>query len=573
MLRSFLAQPVTIVLALLFYGCDGAQVSNIAVRPFSNQEFRVGIPEEPAMLHRLLSSSGTTTFVVQLTNQAALVTMDAHSKWVPMLAEKIPTLENKMARFVTVQGKPGMEVDFVINKNAVWGDGTPVTGKDFQLSLSILQSPNCSAADSELGRKIHEIRMDPKQPKKITIVYNDRFFGFAQIGTFAAVPSHIEGPLFEKYRNEREGYDRNTLYVKDPTNPGLSSGPYRLVEAKPGSHLILDQNPRWWGKKPKINRIVFRVFGNTSAIESALITREIDAGLSSALPTDQGIAFEDRIAKEKLPYKVLMNPGLVYNHLTLNLMNKHLANRNVRQALSLAVPKDLISKTFYKGRAQSAFSFIHPIDPWFSESENKKISYALDLEQAKELLKTEGYLPGPGGILTKGGEKFSIEVVTSAGLKINENILLIIKDHFKKIGVELALRTVPPRVLFAEVLTKREFSGIAFFAWSSSPENTPLTLFSKANIPTKENGFSGQNFGAYTNPEFETLAQSIESEFNPKKRKDKANQLAAILARDLPMIPIVFRPQVAVIPSSLKGFIQVSHQFSESNQVADWDLE
>ncbi len=76
-----------------------------ANRPFSNKEFRIGFPEEPAMLHRLLSSSANTTFVIQLTNQAALVTMDAQSKWVPMVAEKVPTLENKMARWYTRYGQ------------------------------------------------------------------------------------------------------------------------------------------------------------------------------------------------------------------------------------------------------------------------------------------------------------------------------------------------------------------------------------------------------------------------------------------------------------------------------------
>src|SRR3546814_6979208 len=58
-----------------------------------------------------------------------------------------------------------------------------------------------------------------------------------------------------------------TAYDTDPTNRGLYFGPYRVVEAVPGSRLVLERNETWWGKRPVFDRITVLTIEQTTRSE------------------------------------------------------------------------------------------------------------------------------------------------------------------------------------------------------------------------------------------------------------------------------------------------------------------
>ena len=61
---------------------------------------------------------------------------------------------------------------------------------------------------------------------------------FDQAFSFYPLPEHMERPVFEKYKGEPGGYEKNSNYTKNPTLAGLYSGPYQLSELKLGSHVV-----------------------------------------------------------------------------------------------------------------------------------------------------------------------------------------------------------------------------------------------------------------------------------------------------------------------------------------------
>ncbi|KPJ79388.1 MAG: hypothetical protein AMJ58_12205, partial [Gammaproteobacteria bacterium SG8_30] len=68
------------------------------------------------------------------------------------------------ARFVEFDGVRKLEADWHILPAATWGDGTPVTCHDLQLSWEVAQSPYVSIPNVENYRQVEQIRIDPQDP-------------------------------------------------------------------------------------------------------------------------------------------------------------------------------------------------------------------------------------------------------------------------------------------------------------------------------------------------------------------------------------------------------------------------
>ena len=90
--------------------------------------------------------------------------------------------------------------------------------------------------------------------------------------------------------------------------------------------------------------------------------------------------------------------------------------------------------------------------------------------------------------------------MTTAGNRTRELIQQVAQGQWRQLGIETVIRNEPARVFFGETTTKRRFTGLALFAWISSPENVPRTTLHSQEIPSEANGWSGQNFTGYRNP-------------------------------------------------------------------------
>src|SRR3546814_7583545 len=111
------------------------------------------------------------------------------------------------------------------------------------MRISDWSSDVCSSDLLELNKRIHKIDVIDD---KTLVIHADRIsFEYAAINDFRLLPAHIEEPIFDA---APEDYRKRTAYDTDPTNRGLYFGPYRVVEAVPGSRLVLERNETWWGQ-------------------------------------------------------------------------------------------------------------------------------------------------------------------------------------------------------------------------------------------------------------------------------------------------------------------------------------
>jgi peptide/nickel transport system substrate-binding protein len=544
-----------ILIALVVYTSAGSP-STIAAK----DKLVIGITQFPSTFHPNIDSMAAKSYILAMTARPFTV-FDANWELICMLCTELPTLENGLAKKErTPGGKQGIAVTYSIQPKALWGDGVAVSTKDVLFTWKVGRHPKSSVGNMELYRSIYKI--DVKDEKTFTFHFDKLTFDYNSINDFILIPAHIDEANF----SNPEVYKNRTAFDTDTLNKGLYFGPYKITEVAPGSHVVLDRNPTWYGKSPAFNRIVVRAIGNTAAMEANLVSGGLDmiAG-ELGLSIDQAISFEKR---HKQKYNVIYQPGLVYEHIDLNLENPLLQDIRIRKALIYAIDRKAISESLFGGRQPVAHSSVNPLDWVFAEDVPK---YAYDPEKTAALLDEAGWSIKNRGVRTNAkGQELTFEIMTTAGNRTRELVQQILQSQWKAVGFDIKIKNEPARVFFGRTMTERRYSGLGMYAWMSSPENVPRTTLHSEHIPTKANNFAGQNYTSYKNAEIDELLETIETQLDKSKRKELWRRLQHIYANELPVLPLYFRANAYILPKWLTGVEPTGHQYSTTLWVENW---
>jgi len=528
----------------------------------AKDELVIGITQFPSTFHPNIDAMLAKSYVLAMT-QRPFTVYDKDWKLVCLLCVELPTFENGKAKVLDLpDGKKGVAVTYTIQPKATWGDGTPVTTDDVLFAWEVGRHPKSGVSDLETYKRIFKI--DVLDNKTFTLNIDKLTFEYNAINDFQLVPAHLE----RKHFADPENYRRRTTYDSDSTNPGLAFGPYRITQVSPGSHVVLESNPAWYGRKPAFKRIVVRVIENTAALEANLLSGTIDyiAG-ELGLSLDQALAFEKRHGER---YDVTYKAGLIYEHIDLNLDNPSLKDMRVRHALLYALDRETLSRQLFSGRQPVAHSFVSPLD-WIAFDELPKYRY--DTARAGALLDAAGWGAIKDGFRhNAAGERLSLELMTTAGNRTRETVQQVLQSQWRKAGIDVRLRNEPARVFFGETVRKRQYPAMAMFAWISSPENVPRTTMHSDHIPTPANNYAGQNDTGFRNGEADKLIEDIEVELDRDKRRLLWRRLQEIYVEELPALPLYFRADAFIVPKWLAGIEPTGHQYSTTLWVENWSV-
>jgi len=523
----------------------------------------IGISQFPRNFNPNIESMLAKSYILAMARRP-LTAYDADWKLICMLCTELPTYENGRAKNEkTADGKDGIAITYTIRPDAVWGDGVPVTTTDVRFTWEVGRNAKSGFGNLELYERI--VAIDAIDDKTFTLHVNKRTCEFAAMSGLQILPAHIERANF----SDPAEYRKHSAYETDTTNPGLWFGPYRISKVATGSHVVLDRNPTWWGKKPAFDKIVIKAIENTAALSANLLSGDIDyiAG-ELGLTVDQALAFEKRAgATFDFSYK----PGLIYEHIDLNLDNPVLADRRVRRALLHAIDRQSINRQLFAGHQPVAHGQTNPLDTVYDKDAPK---YAFDPARARALLAAAGWTDLRKGFRHNAkGERLRLELMTTAGNKSRELIQQVLQSQLRQVGVDLRLRNQPARVFFGDTITYRKFTGMVMYAWISAPKGVPRTTLHSTQIPSEDNGWSGQNYTGFKNKAMDTVLDEVEVVCETKANKALWRDLQRIYAEELPVLPLYFRANPFIIPKWLKGVRPTGHQFTSALWIEDWRVE
>ena len=419
----------------------------------------------------------------------------------------------------TVEPGPPQRVTYRIEPRAVWSDGVAVTSADFRYTW-------------EQGTVMNDIDflaiqdVDATDPRVAIVTWTapaaDWRDRFARI-----LPDHL---LRGKDRNAemRNGYS-------------FSAGPWLIDHWTRGEEIKLVRNPRYWGKQPNLDAVIFKYIPDAGAYLQAYKTGQLDmAFVQGAQP-----AAAELKGLPNTAYSV--NLGLSYEALLFNTQKPPLDSAAVRQALGYAADRDAIVKQasgLFMADITPAQTFMSPANrEWYSEPFKK---YGRDLGRVNELMRGAGWAKDSDGIWAKGDQRAKLELSTAAGNARRELTNQILQNQWKEAGFETTINNGPPATVNGEWLPKGLYHvALVGFVPTSTDPGTHCRNFCSRYIPTEANGFQGTNLARMSSPAIDAAWGLVNLELDAAKRHDLVIKGHQILADQLPGLPIA--PQLDII--------------------------
>jgi peptide/nickel transport system substrate-binding protein len=258
-----------------------------------------------------------------------------------------------------------------------------------------------------------------------------------------------------------------------------------------------------------------RIIENTAALEANLLSGSINyISAELGVSLDQAIAFGRRHAQQ---YDVEFRPGLIYEHINVNLDHPVLRDRRVRQALLYGIDRETLVRQLFEGRQPVAHSFVNPLDRAAYNEDIPRYNY--DPAKARPLLEEAGYTVIRDGVRQNAaGQRLSFDFATTAGNRVREQVQQVLQSQWRRLGVEVRIKNDPARTFFGETTRRRAFD-LGMWAWTSTPESvsSAFQLFNSTQIPTEANNWSGNNRTGFRNADMDRLIEQIRGELDPRR--------------------------------------------------------
>ena len=513
------------VLASVLASCSSTGANRGTRHPWTVPgTFRWADGEDIDNLNPLLS---TETLVNDLSSftMGYFFVFDQKGNPVPSLCLEVPTKAN---RLISPDGK---SITFKLRRGVLWQDGKPFTSADVAFTVKTILDPRTNVLTRDGWDLIERVDTPDAYTaifrlKRPYAAFMNRYF--TPVDNPAILPKHL-----------LEGKDVNhAAYNALPV--GL--GPFRYVRWVRGSEVVMEANPRWWGGRPKLDRVVFKVIPDANTMMTALQTHEIDAFVR--VPTNVW----EQVAKTP-GTKTISFDTTSYGHIDFNMTSPVLADPQVRQALVRAIDvKTLWAKVFH----HTGFLACTPVSHLSWAYDPHARCYPFDLQAAAAQLQRDGWVMGSDGLRQKNGRTLRFAFAGNTGNPALDSAVLLIQQWFKQIGAGLTYYRYSTDKLFASyagggIVATRHYD-LTSYAWSLPPDPDLTNYIACSRISPK-----GQNYMGYCNPQVDAALNDAQSTYDRARRKRDYIAVQEDLARDVPFIVLSQRTERMTYNGDFRG--------------------
>lgn len=315
------------------------------------------------------------------------------------------------------------------------------------------------------------------------------------------------------------------------TQHPIGTGPYMLQSWTPGNKLTLVANPRYWGPKPKIKRIIYIPIGDGAARLQALQSGEVQAA-DNVAPQD----FATIRGNKK--FKLYVRPPTSIGYVGINQSIPPMNNPLVRQAVAYGLNSAAIVKPFYGGVGTPATQFLPPSLVGYAKKGVPLFKY--DPAKSIALLKQAGLTP-PVKI-----DFWWPTSISRPYMPDPQRNFEAFAASLNKAGFQVTAHSAPWRPDYrAGVQAGKD--QLFLFGWNPD-------FIDPANYLNVHFGSKTAQFG-FENQALFTLLAKADAEPNPDARAALYQQASVLVMKQLPVIPYVWAAGAIVFDSSVKGFV------------------
>ena len=446
-------------------------------------------------------------------------------------------------------------ITFYLNPAARFSDGRPVTVDDVVFSLETLREdgrPNM--------RRVYDLVDNISHPAPDAVRF-DLKDGYDRETVMILAIMPVLSKDFWKDRKF------NASILEQP----VTSGPYTVAALDPGSRIVFERNPDYWGKDLLANRglhnydrIVFDYYRDKNiayeAFQAGEISfwREDDASRwIRALENNKSKNIISKAFPHKRPERV--------QALIFNTRRPPFDDIRVRKAMEMAFNAGWINKTLYYDQFKRIDSYFPNSElaatgtpsgkeleilralenelpssvfgPAYEPTANKdRRELRKNLREASDLLEKAGWIVKNGErINQKTGEVFEFEVILND--KKKEKIGLALARNLERLGITAKLRVLDSSAFIGR-LNSYDYDMVLHFWLSTLSPGTEQILFWGCEAAQQE---ARWNFAGICNPAIDAISKQIAFSKTREELVVLTRALDRALTHGYYMIPLFYR--------------------------------
>ena len=405
-------------------------------------------------------------------------------------------------------------------------DGHPVTPADVVYSLDRNTDPKLGGFYGPVFDRVGSIAATGSSQVTITLKQPDYWLE----GELASMP----GIIIEKAFAEKEGKNYGT-----PAGSIMCTGAYMFKSWNPGVGVVAVRNPHYWHPSvhPLIGQITVKGVPDVSSLTSGMQTGAIQGSYSSGLGTLNQL-------KGSSTVKVYQGPGWSTDAFIVSRLKGVLGDVRVRRALSLALNRQAIINSVYKGAAlmprwlsnPGTFGYGKSV---FTAAYDSSPVLTQNISEAKKLVQQAGAT----------GKTFTIG--TSSQISDTSAVTGDYQAAAQAIGLKVVLKSVSAQNYINFFTDPKARAGIdGFLTVNYGDYADPAALLSTLVLPG-----NSQNYDNFNNPQITADLEQARSTANPDKRAALVAKAEKRTMQQLPWIPDVQPTNLLLLSKGLTGAV------------------
>jgi peptide/nickel transport system substrate-binding protein len=402
-------------------------------------------------------------------------------------------------------------------REATWSDGRPITAEDVRFTWQAQRDPGVPwiAADSKARITDVEVVDD----RTVTFRFDGRYpYQLSDAVTGGILPRHVFGEVpFAGWKTH------------DWSGARVVSGPFVLERHAPSHEIVLVRNPRYFREgHPFLDRVVIRIVPDIGSLVTQLMAGEIDYV--------EGVPPRDAERLDHDPgVEILAFDYPQYDFLGWNAARPPLDRPEVRRALTMAIDREALVEELLHGYGVVSHG---PVPSWWWGAASDLEAVPHDPERAREVLAAAGHGPG--------GKTLRLELLTNAGNRVREDMLVKIQEQLARVGVEAVIRPYEMQTMRQKV-TAGEYDGY-LGGWALFGKVDLRSPFGSASIPP-----DGMNVVRYRSTEVDRLLDELDLAATKAEMKPALEGIQRRIREDQPYTFLYELRRIAAHRPRLRG--------------------
>ncbi|WP_354678169.1 ABC transporter substrate-binding protein [Cupriavidus plantarum] len=317
----------------------------------------------------------------------------------------------------------------------------------------------------------------------------------------------------------------------------VGSGPYRIVDLEPPQRFSIAAFDGWRGAPPAIREASYLSVGRAEM--RALMIEGGQADLAYGL--DPGTLARLRRAPNVRVHAVTVPRTTL---LKVNAGHPFFADTRVRQAMSLALDRRGIATAILRDPQLAATQLFPPSLPGWHDAALPALAF--DPAASQRLLREAGWAAGSNGILRRGGDRFAVTLRTFPDRPELPVIATAIQEQMRRVGIEVRVAVGNS----SDIPFSHRDGSLALGLFARNYGVVPDAFGAVAQDFNGEGGDWGP-MGWHSSTVSAALAElpAIGDTSDTQQARALRSQIAAVLQRELPLIPVVwYRQTLAANP-------------------------